>query len=70
MIAATFKISGPARSFYQDRDSDRFRGRLVTTKSREALARHPSPSAGPVFCRLEDGTPCWVPPAHLSNPDS
>lgn len=68
-VASTFRVNGPARRFASARETTAYQGRIVSTRSRDALSRHPSPSAPPVYCQdTETGEPLWVAPIHLVNP--
>ncbi len=70
MARLSFKITGPARRGYMDRETDALRGQIVTSTHPD-LARkqfYPTASTPPIPCRLPDGSPVWVCPLYLQNP--
>lgn len=68
-LAVEFVITGPARRFYAALPDESLRGQVVTTNHRSALDPHPSGMMPPCPCKLADGSPVWVQPIHLKNPD-
>lgn len=62
----TLTITGPARIFYLDRDSDRYRNKQVTSTASDLTLDNKTKGQAHTFCRFLDGSPCWVSPENLT----